>query len=88
MHFALNHFDRIHSNPAFQSLMQQEMVRLRRGEENALTPIVEKVFRPTMLRLRQLFTEGKKMGELIDADELQFMYAALGAEFPTSSPRR
>src|SRR5580698_10433870 len=34
--FALNHFDRIHSNRAFQNLMQQEMIRLRRGEENAL----------------------------------------------------
>ncbi len=38
--FALNHFDRIHSQRAFQSLMQQEMIRLHRGEENALTPIV------------------------------------------------
>src|SRR3984885_3427053 len=35
--FALNHFDRIHSQQAFQSLMQQEMIRLHRGEENALT---------------------------------------------------
>jgi len=30
--FALNHFDRIHSQRAFQSLMQQEMIRLHRGE--------------------------------------------------------
>jgi TetR/AcrR family transcriptional regulator len=79
MHFALNHFDRIHSQQAFQSLMQQEMMRMHRGEANALTPIVEKVFRPMMLVLRDLFTEGKRAGELIDADEWQIMYAALGA---------
>ncbi len=77
--FALNHFDRIHSQQAFQSLMQQEMMRLHRGEKNALTPIIQKVFRPMMLRLKDLFSEGKKTGELIDADEWQIMYAALGA---------
>jgi TetR/AcrR family transcriptional regulator len=77
--FALNHFDRIHSQQAFQSLMQQEMMRLHRGEENALTHIIEKVFRPGMMRLRDLFVEGKRSGELIQADEWQIMYAALGA---------
>ena len=79
LHFVLNHFDRIHSQQAFQRMMQQEMMRLHRGEENALTPIVEKVFRPMMMRLRDLFTEGKQSGELIAADEWQIMYAALGA---------
>ena len=79
VHFALNHFDRIHSQQAFQSLMQQEMIRLHRGEANALTSIVEKVFRPMMIRLRDLFAEGKRTGELIPADEWQIMYSALGA---------
>ncbi|MGC1460629.1 MAG: TetR/AcrR family transcriptional regulator [Terracidiphilus sp.] len=77
--FALNHFDRIHSQQGFQSLMQQEMMRLHRGEENALTPIIEKVFRPMMMKLRDLFAEGKRSGELIQVDEWQIMYAALGA---------
>ena len=30
--FTLSHFDRIHSQHAFQNLMQQEMIRLHRGE--------------------------------------------------------
>ena len=77
--FALNHFDRIHSQRAFQGLMQQEMMRLQRGEENALAPLVEKVFRPMMFKLRDLFAEGKHTGELIQADEWQIMYGALGA---------
>lgn len=77
--FALNHFDRIHSQRAFQSLMQQEMMRLQQGEENALAPIIEKVFRPMMGKVRELFAEGKRTGELIQADEWQIMYAALGA---------
>jgi TetR/AcrR family transcriptional regulator len=77
--FALNHFDRIHSNRAFQNLMQQEMIRLRRGEENALEPLVDKVFRPMMGRVREVYAEGSASGELIQVDELQIMYAALGA---------
>ena len=79
VHFALNHFDRIHSQRPFQSLMQQEMIRLHRGEENALEPLVEKVFRPMMPRMFELFAEGKRSGELIEVDEWQLMYAALGA---------
>jgi len=77
--FALNHFDHIHSQRAFQSLMQQEMVRLHRGEENSFSSIVEKVFRPMMFRIRDLLTEGMRDGELVQADEWQVMYAALGA---------
>ncbi len=79
LRFALNHFDRIHSQRAFQSLMQQEMVRLHQGEENALSNIVEKVFRPHMTRLRDVLIEGKRSGEIVNADERQIMYAALGA---------
>ncbi len=77
--FTLNHFDRIHFQRAFQSLMQQEMIRLHRGEKNALAPLVDKVFRPMMVRVRQAIAEGCSSGELIPVDELQIMYAALGA---------
>jgi TetR/AcrR family transcriptional regulator len=77
--FALNHFDRIHTQRTFQSLMQQEMIRLHRGEENAVAPLVDKVFRPMMSRLREVCQEGKKSGELVQVDEMQIMYAALGA---------
>jgi TetR/AcrR family transcriptional regulator len=77
--FALNHFDRIHSQRDFQSLMQQEMIRLHRGEKNALGPMVENVFRPMMARMRKVYKEACKSGELIQVDELQIMYAVLGA---------
>jgi len=76
--FALNHFDRIHSQRGFQSLMQQEMMRLREGEENA-APLVEKVFRPMMGRLEAVYQEGRASQELVDVDAWQIMYAALGA---------
>jgi TetR/AcrR family transcriptional regulator len=79
VHFALNHFDRIHTRRTFQSLMQQEMIRLHRGEENAVAPLVEKVFRPMMLRFRAALAEGQSTGELIRVDDMQMMYAALGA---------
>jgi TetR/AcrR family transcriptional regulator len=77
--FALNHFDRIHSQRAFQSLMQQEMVRASQGETDALNSIIQGIFRPMMFLLRDLLTEGKANGELVPADEWQIMYAALGA---------
>lgn len=77
--FALDHFDRIHSKRAFQKLMQQEMVRLQRGEKNSLATIIERVFHPMMVRLRELLEEGKRTGELIETDEWQIMYSALGA---------
>jgi TetR/AcrR family transcriptional regulator len=79
LQFVLNHFDRIHSQQAFQSLMHQEMIRLHRGEDNALAPLVNKVFRPMMVRVRSAIAEGRNSGELIQVDELQIMYAALGA---------
>ena len=75
----LYHFDRIHSNPGFQSLMQQEMMRLHRGEGNALSPLVEKVFRPLMERMQQVLEEGIASGELISADPSQIWLAASGA---------
>ncbi|HEX4028963.1 MAG TPA: TetR/AcrR family transcriptional regulator [Terracidiphilus sp.] len=77
--FVLSHFDRIHSQRAFQSLMQQELMRLREGRSDALTPLMEKVFRPMIGRVTELLKEGMRTSELIRVDEWQMMYAALGA---------
>jgi TetR/AcrR family transcriptional regulator len=76
---ALHHFDRIHTNPGFQSLMQQEMIRLHRGEANALSTLVVKVFKPLTERMQQVLEEGIALGELIPTDPSQIRYAALGA---------
>src|SRR5271155_2306774 len=43
---ALDHFDRILTQHEFQSLMQQEMVRFRRGESGDVSLLVKKVFKP------------------------------------------
>jgi TetR/AcrR family transcriptional regulator len=75
----LNHFDRFHTNPGVQNLIQQEMVRLHRGEANNLSPLVEKVFRPLMERTQLVLDEGIASGELIPVDPSQIRYAALGA---------
>ena len=75
----LNHFDRIHSNRAFQSLMQQEMIRLHRGETNAFGPLSEKLFRPLWDRVQAVVAEGIAAGELIPAEWTQMVYAGLGA---------
>jgi TetR/AcrR family transcriptional regulator len=75
---ALNHFDRIYSQPVFQTLMQQEMIRLRKGEANALSPLVEKLFRPMGDRMMAAAEEGIRLGELIPVEASQLMYATLG----------
>jgi TetR/AcrR family transcriptional regulator len=79
LRIALNHFDRMHSNREFQSLMQQEMIRLHRGEANALGPIAEKLMRPLWSRVEILVKEGIAAGELIPVEWTQFIYTGLGA---------
>jgi TetR/AcrR family transcriptional regulator len=61
---ALSHFDRILTQRDFQSLMQQEMVRMRRGESEALPTMVENVFKPLLGKLEEAVHDGIKTGEL------------------------
>ncbi len=76
---ALNHFDRILTQRDFQSLMQQEMVRLRRGQSQSVPLLAKQVFRPLMEKLQQVVHEGIASGELCPVDWLQVVYSALGA---------
>jgi TetR/AcrR family transcriptional regulator len=78
LRFALNHFDRIYSQTVFQTLMQQEMIRLRKGESNAMSPLIEKLFKPMAERAFALAKEGIESGELIRVESSQLMYAVLG----------
>jgi TetR/AcrR family transcriptional regulator len=75
---ALNHFDRILTQREFQSLMQQEMMRIRKGEEGALPILAKRVFGPLHAAFESMIREGISSQELIDADWLQFVLAALG----------
>ena len=76
---ALNHFDRILTQREFQSLMQQEMIRMHKGEEGAWPLLAKRVFGPLHAALQSTVREGIETGELIDADLLQFPLVALGA---------
>jgi TetR/AcrR family transcriptional regulator len=76
---ALNHFDRILTQRDFQSLMQQEMVRMRRGESEAMPAMVESLFKPLLGKLEQAVHEGIEKGELCQMDWLQVIYSAFGA---------
>src|SRR6202167_5834780 len=76
---ALNHFDRILTERDFQNLMQQQMVRMRRGESEALPSMVENVFNRLLAKLQQVVDEGIESGELCPVDWLQVVYSALGA---------
>ncbi len=75
----LNHFDRMYSNRPFQNLMQQEMIRLHRGESNAMGPIAEKLMRPLWARVQAVVEEGIAAGEIIPVEWTQLIYAGLGA---------
>jgi TetR/AcrR family transcriptional regulator len=79
LRFALQHFDRIFSQHGFQSLMQQEMVRFRTGQSNAMRILAKKAFEPMWARTLQLVEEGIRSGELCNVDPMQMVYAALGA---------
>ncbi len=76
---ALNHFDRILTQREFQSLMQQEMMRIHKGEQGALPILVERVFKPIHSMFQAIVREGSASGELIEADWMQIVMAALGA---------
>src|SRR3984885_1177612 len=75
---ALNHFDRIYSQPVFQTHIQQEMIRLRNGDANALSPLVDKLFRPMGERMLAAAEEGIGSGELIPVASSHLIYATLG----------
>lgn len=75
---ALSHFDRILSQQVFQSLMQQEMIRLHKGESAVIPVIVKKVFEPVMILYRAMVREGIASGELIETDWIQIHLSSLG----------
>lgn len=76
---ALEHFDRILEQQEFQSLMQQEMMRLHRGESGSLPILVKQVFAPLLAMYESILREGIGSGELIQVDGMQIQLAMLGA---------
>lgn len=75
---ALNHFDRILAQTEFQSLMQQEMMRLHKGESGAMDLLIKRVFAPMLVMYQSMVREGIASGELIETDWLQIHLASLG----------
>ncbi|MFP5206263.1 MAG: TetR/AcrR family transcriptional regulator [Acidobacteriota bacterium] len=78
MRAALEHFDRILTQREFQSLMQQEMIRLHKGEEGMLPMLVQRIFEPLQTAFMTMAREGTVSGELIEVDGMQMILAALG----------
>jgi TetR/AcrR family transcriptional regulator len=76
---AIEHFDRILTQHEFQGLMQQEMIRMHKGESSALPLLVKRVFAPAMTMYQSMVREGIESGELINADWMQIQLASLGA---------
>ncbi len=76
---ALQHFDRILTQREFQSLMQQEMIRLHKGEATELAILAKRIFAPLHAMFQSIVREGIASGELIEVEWLQMVLAALGA---------
>jgi TetR/AcrR family transcriptional regulator len=76
---ALNHFDRVVGQREFQSLMQHEMIRLHKGESDAMTVIIKRLFKPVLDMYESTVRAGIESGELIPVDWLQMHFASLGA---------
>ncbi|MFY9939999.1 MAG: TetR/AcrR family transcriptional regulator [Silvibacterium sp.] len=76
---ALDHFDRILTQHEFQSLLQQEMVRFRRGQTGDVSLLIKKVFKPLLAKFEEAIREGISTGEICEFDWLQVMYSILGA---------
>jgi len=62
----------------FQTLMQQEMIRMRKGEPGAVSPLVDKLFKPMGDRMLAVAEEGIRAGELIAVESSQLLYAVIG----------
>lgn len=75
---ALDHFDRILTQREFQCLMQQEMIRLHKGEEGELPILAKRIFAPLHSMFQTMVGEGIASGELVDVDWLQIVLSALG----------
>lgn len=75
---ALNHFDRIVAQTEFQSLIQQEMMRLHKGESGEMELLIKRVFAPLIAMYQSMVREGIASGELIEMDWLQIHLASLG----------
>ncbi len=75
---ALDHFDRILTQREFHSLMQQEMIRLHKGEDAQISILAKHIFAPLHERFMTLMREGMESGEIIDVDRMQAMLAAIG----------
>ncbi|MGH9616807.1 MAG: TetR/AcrR family transcriptional regulator [Acidobacteriaceae bacterium] len=76
---ALNHFDRILTQREFQSLIQQEMVRVRSGKGGSMPLLFRSAFAPLIEKMREAVEDGMRTGELCRMDWLQALYSIFGA---------
>lgn len=76
---ALRQFDRILSQTQFQTMMQQEMMRLHQGESQVLPVLMQRVFAPVVAMFQSMVREAVESGEFIDADWLQVHISVLGS---------
>jgi len=78
---ALSNFDRALTHTALHGMMQQEMLRMHRGEEHRMNQVTERFMLPMWLRFEEVIREGIEQGELVRVEPAQIRLSAIGTNF-------
>lgn len=77
----LQNFDRMLTHTALHGMMQQEMVRMHKGEEHRMNQVAERFMRPIWVRYEEVIEEGIKAGEIIRVNPAMVRYSSIGSTF-------
>ncbi len=78
LRYALTHFDYIASHREYGRLVQHEMMRAQAGHSEHVGEMVRRYFKPLLLDLARVLTEGAERGELRRVDPIQFAISMTG----------
>ena len=77
----LQNFDRMLTHTALHGMMQQEMMRMHRGEEHRMNQVAERFMRPLWVRYEEVIGEGIASGEIIRVNPSMIRYSSIGSTF-------
>lgn len=78
LRFALEHFDRMVAHHDRQSLIHQEMMRIRQGKSDRASVVVERFMMPLFEKVKEVMDAGVSKGELCPIDPQRVVFSILG----------
>jgi TetR/AcrR family transcriptional regulator len=76
--YALSHFDYIASHREYGRLVQHEMMRAQTGKSEHMQEMIGRFFKPLLMELRKVLTEGTESGVFRKLDPVQFAVSMTG----------